>query len=126
MFKFIISFLIFFSSNIIAQVDCKNQFKVLSTGSISSTAEISKYQESIKKASFESYRNKTKTQTLEFDNGFKIELPSAQQLFITGCNINPSDYTDNKIELPIFSVTKEGWILAGYKNQNQNNPKYKN
>lgn len=54
------------------------------------------YEKVIKNADLEPYRMKTKRDTITFDNGFKVELLSAQELFILGENIDVNNYSDTR------------------------------
>ncbi len=91
-------------------------FNVLENGSVILT-DITKYENSINSANMESYRNKTIRVTLMFDNGFKLELLSAQELFIMGYSINPSRYSDirdTRYSIPTFHLTNDGYLIALY------------
>lgn len=57
---------------------------------------ISVYESVIADANMESYRKKTTRDTLVFESGVKVILYSAQELFIGGYNIDPSQYVDNR------------------------------
>ena len=68
-------------------------------GDLTTTSEYDKgylYEKVLGEADFESYRLKTKRDTLVFDNGFKVELLSAQELFILGENIDINNYSDTR------------------------------
>lgn len=75
-----------------AQTPIKS-FDIVDRGQVSSS-DISKYVDAISVANMESYRNKTKNDTIVFDTGVKVVLYSAQELYKKGYNINPSEYVD--------------------------------
>lgn len=89
-------------------------------GELTTTSEIDKgplYQKILDSADLESFRLKTKRDTLTFSNGMKVELLSAQELFINGYNIDPSNYSDTrdpKYTKPTFMITNEGYLIALY------------
>lgn len=109
-------FTIFFATITFAQNDTKT-FSVTKQGSVKSS-DLIKYESAIKSANMESYRNKTSRTKLEFVNGLTIELLSAQELYILGVNINPSEYTDSRdpqFTFPILDISEEGYLIALYK-----------
>lgn len=109
-------FLIIISNLSHSQSNVKT-FDITDRGSAKST-EINKYENAVLTANMESYRNKTSRTKLQFVNGLTIELLSAQELYILGVNINPSDYTDSRdprFTFPIFDLSSEGYLLALYK-----------
>lgn len=61
---------------------------------IGNVSNISVYESTISDANMESYRNKTTRDTLVFESGVKVILYSAQELYISGYNIDPSQYVD--------------------------------
>ena len=68
-------------------------------GELVTTSEYDKgylYENVIKNANLEPYRLKTKRDTITFDNGFKVELLSAQELFILGEKIDINNYSDTR------------------------------
>ena len=89
-------------------------------GELITSSEIDKgplYQKTLDSAYLESFRLKTKRDTITFSNGMKVELLSAQELFIKGYNIDPSNYSDNrdpKYTKPTFMITNEGYLIALY------------
>ena len=91
-------------------------FTIVDQGTVSTT-EVTKYESAIQNSDMESYRNKTTRTVLVFDTGLKIELLSAQELYILGVNINPNDYVDSrdpKFTFPTFHLTPGGHLLAFY------------
>lgn len=80
--------------------------------------EYEKYKLALEKANMDNYRNKTRNQIIEFDNGLKIELFSAKELVIRGYSINVNEFTDErdpKFTFPTFHLTDTGDLLAFYK-----------
>lgn len=87
------------------------------------------YERTIGKANLEAYRLKTKRDTITFDNGFKVELLSAQELFILGEKIDANEYSDKRdpqYTHPTFRIViptglevqapgQEPYIIALYK-----------
>jgi len=68
-------------------------FTVIDNGSVP-TADVIKYETAISEANMESYRNKTTRDTLVFETGLKVVLYSSQELYLSGYNIDPSQYVD--------------------------------
>ena len=91
-------------------------FNVVNQGTVTTT-DLPKYESAIQTADMEPYRSKTHRTILTFDNGLKIELLSAQELYILGNNINPSLYVDDrdpKYTYPTFHLTNDGFLIAFY------------
>lgn len=65
-------------------------FEVIGNG----VSNVSVYESVISDANMESYRNKTTRDTLVFDSGVQVILYSAQELYISGYNIDSSKYVD--------------------------------
>ena len=101
--------------------DCLTKEFVTSTD-IKSKSEIT-VEQSLLKADFDAYRNKSTTQTLSFDNEFSVELLSAVEIAKLGCPVNPISRKDKDYILPTFHMNSDGWIIALY--PNQENSKYK-
>ena len=71
----------------------------------------------ISKADLESYRLQDKRVTLSFDNGFDVELLSANEMAQLGLINNAHNYplaTSGKKKLPVFQMAPNGWITAQY------------
>lgn len=76
------------------------------------------YVQSIEKADFEKYRLKTKDVVLEFRNGFKLVLSSADKLSIQGIEINIGQYSDDlapDYTYPIFKIDESGIVVTMHK-----------
>lgn len=67
-------------------------YNIITTNTVSASDYIS----AINVSNLESFRFKTKVNTLVFDDGVKVELKSAQELFILGLISNPDVYTDTR------------------------------
>ena len=81
-----------------------------------SVAQISGF---ISKLSFENYRLLNNKTTLVFDNGFDIILLSANDANSAGLIKDISTYAENfprDFKLPIFHMTDNGNVGAGYSN----------
>lgn len=78
------------------------------------------YIASIEKSNMEQFRLKDESVSLNFNNGFVLELFSAKDVFIKHGQIDPTSYkTSNpaNLELPVFSIQQDGWITTnGYDN----------
>lgn len=73
------------------------------------------FSESIAKSNLENYRLKNQRVTLEFKNGFKLELLSAKELFLKGLPVDVNSYAEEfaaGYKLPLFVVMDNGWIGA--------------
>ena len=98
-----------------AQTTDYGTFIIESTGSVTN---VKPYVHAIQKANMEAYRYKTKLDTISFDNGVKVVLLSAQELFIKGIHIEVADYTDEQsvgYTKPVFHLTSDGKLVALYK-----------
>ncbi|MCD6016967.1 MAG: hypothetical protein K0S53_88 [Bacteroidetes bacterium] len=83
-----------------------------------SASEADFYAKSIEAVDLEKYRLKTKDVTLEFRNGFKLILSSADRLFLQGIQINTTEYTDDLASdymYPLFRVDESGIVVTMYK-----------
>lgn len=92
----------------------ENSFKIVKTAEIT---DISIYEKALNVPDIESFRFKTKRNTLVFDNGVTVELLSAQELFIKGETIEPSAYSDTRDKIyvqPIFHLTDKGSLITMY------------
>lgn len=93
----------------------KSTFKIIDNGSVK---DINLYEEAVKKADMENYRYKTKRNIIEFDNGLKVELLSAQEMFILNLKVDMNNYSDTrdpKYIQPIFHLTDQGTLVAMYR-----------
>ena len=76
------------------------------------------YITSIEKANMEQFRLKDESVSLNFNNGFVLELFSAKDVFIKQGQIDPTSYKTSSpanLELPVFSIQQDGWITTmGY------------
>jgi hypothetical protein len=100
----IISFLIFISIISKSQSSIKT-FDIINNGK--SVSEVEIYEKIVSESNMENYRCKTRRDTLLFETGIKIILYSAQELYIRGYSINPSEYIDirdSKYKSPIFKL----------------------
>jgi hypothetical protein len=75
---------------LISKSQTTKTFEVIGNG----VPNISVYESTIAEANLESYRNKTTRDTLVFESGVQVILYSAQELYITGYSIDPSQYVD--------------------------------
>lgn len=76
------------------------------------------YVQSIEKTDFEKYRLKTKDVVLEFRNGFKLMLSSADKLSTQGMEINTSRYSDDLAPdyiYPLFKIDESGIVVTMHK-----------
>lgn len=81
------------------------------------------YNQSISKSNLENYRLKNKRVTLNFKNGFDIELLSAKELFLKHIEIDLNSYLEDfekNSKLPLFVVMENGWIGAEISSQTKN------
>jgi hypothetical protein len=81
------------------------------------------YNQSISKSNLENYRLKNKRVTLNFKNGFDIELLSAKELFLKHIEIDLNSYLEDfekNSNLPLFVVMENGWIGAEISSQTKN------
>lgn len=105
--QFILTLCLMISTQFLnAQTDPQT-FNIVNNGS---AIDIKAYEDAIKSSNMESYRYKTKRDTIIFDNGVEIELLSAQELYLSGMtNINISEYSDERdaryVE-PIFHLVE--------------------
>jgi hypothetical protein len=79
---------------------------------------IIKHTNSLSSADMEKYRGKTISKVFEFQNGIKFKLISARDLFISGQNIDPNNYSDTRpynYKEPTFLLTDSGFLIALYK-----------
>ena len=67
-------------------------YNIITTNMVSTSDHIV----AINASNLESFRFKTTINTLVFDDGVKVELKSAQELFILGLISNPDVYTDTR------------------------------
>ena len=78
------------------------------------------YIASIEKADMEQYRLKDEPVTLNFTNGFVLELLSAKEVFINHGKIDPTSYKiskSNNYNSPVFTIQTDGWLTTeGYTN----------
>lgn len=84
---------------------------------------LSFYTKAIEAANFEQYRLSEQKVTLEFSNGFKVELLSAKDCFVKGYEINMNDYLSEypkRFLLPTFFITETRHITALYNNPRKN------
>lgn len=102
-------------------------FSITDKGSVSDSKP---YEEAIKKADMEIYRCKTKRNTIVFDNGLKVELISAAEMFALGMKVSINDYSDTRAPhfiQPIFHLNDNGTLSAMYTKpdmkQHTSNPK---
>lgn len=80
------------------------------------------YKQSIEKANLENYRLKSQRVSLAFENGFVVELMSAEELFLTNKSIDVNFYQSNfpnKFVLPTFKVLPTGELVAIYLKMNK-------
>ncbi len=92
----------------------ENAFKIIKTAGVTN---LSAYEKALKVPDIESFRYKTKRNTLAFDNGITVELLSAQELFIKGEAVEPNNYSDSrdkKYIQPIFHLADNGSLIAMY------------
>ena len=94
----------------------QTSFNIIGGSSISNETMV-KYEKIIKQSNLEDYRLKTKSVILTFTNGFKIELISAEQIFIHDHKINVSNYSDDhgkQYTDPTFFINDDGFLIALY------------
>src|SRR5258708_3453600 len=106
--------LVFFSQESNAQSKSfkENAFKIIKTAGVTN---LSAYEKALNVPDIESFRYRTKRNTIEFDNGFTVELLSAQELFIKGEIIEPNNYSDTRDKRyiqPIFHLADNGSLIA--------------
>lgn len=92
----------------------ENSFKITNAASVTN---LSVYEKALNVPDIESFRYRTKRNTLVFDNGLTVELLSAQELFIKGENILPNNYSDTrdkKYIQPVFRLADNGSLVAMY------------
>jgi hypothetical protein len=79
------------------------------------------YIQALSKANMEPYRLQQKRSTLVFEpEKVLVELISAQEMAAAGTKIAVSDYPlafPATFEMPIFSLSANGWLLARYSNE---------
>ena len=83
-----------------------------------SSESFEKHKSLIIKANLEGFRLKNEDVTLEFENGVKCILFSAESIKSRGVNINPSDYKEDfseRFTLPMFKVSNSGHLMTVYK-----------
>lgn len=103
--KKLILLTMFMMINILSYSQTKT-FDIIDNGTVP-TGDVIKYEIAISEANMESYRNKTTRDTLTFESGLKIVLYSAQELYLIGYSINPSEYVDvrdPRYTSPIFRL----------------------
>lgn len=77
------------------------------------------FRSSIDAANMEAYRLKSKRVTLHFENGFDIEMLSAQELYMKDHSILVGSYPDEfpkNYLLPYFNILADGHLVAFYTN----------
>lgn len=74
---------------------------------------------SIQKSNLEPYRLKNSSIIIHFENGFDIELNSANELLIQGKIGNTDSYLEDKSKLAnkTFSLAETGYVMIGVQNQ---------
>lgn len=75
------------------------------------------YKQSIEKASLENYRLKSQRVSLSFENGFVIELLSAEELYSKNNSIDLNSYQSEfpaRFVLPTFKILPTGELVAIY------------
>lgn len=95
---------------------CSQTFQIKDQSNLSND-EITVYKKAIESANLENYRNKSTNQTIEFDNGLKVELISAKELIIKGYNLNINQYQDTRnpeFVFPKFHLHESGYLIALY------------
>ncbi len=103
----IVLFVLSLAFNSIAQVDTDEKtYQVLPTSTITN---VEIYESVLDRADIESYRYKTKNDTILFEDGVKLVIFSARQLKLTGIkhhiDLNLySDYRDKDYVNPVFRL----------------------
>lgn len=80
------------------------------------------YKRSIEKANLENYRLKSQRVSLSFENGFVLELLSAEEMLSKNKTFDINSYQvefPKKYVLPLFKVLPTGELVAVYLNQNK-------
>ena len=75
------------------------------------------YKRSILDANLENYRLKNQRVLLSFENGFVLQLFSADELYSNNNSIDLSSYQTefpNNYTLPSFNIDKNGHLIANY------------
>lgn len=111
--------LFFISSRVSAQLQTilKNSYSIQSISQISPD-DLTFYTKSIEAVDFEKYRSKTKEVVLEFTNGFKLVLNSADKASLQGLQINSAQYSDELSSdyiYPLFKVDSSGIVVTMHK-----------
>ena len=106
--------LVFFSQESNAQSKSfkESTFKIIKTAGVT---DLSVYEKALNVPDIESFRYRTKRNTLVFDNGITVELLSAQELFIKGEIVEPNNYSDTRDKRyiqPIFHLAENGSLIA--------------
>ncbi|MBA4239608.1 MAG: hypothetical protein C0448_02690 [Sphingobacteriaceae bacterium] len=81
------------------------------------------YKHSILEANLENYRLKTQRVLLSFENGFVVELLSAEELHSKNNSIDVNSYQSEfpkNYLLPVFTVLPNGSLVATYHKWNKN------
>ena len=99
------------------QKPLQNSFIIESQTTLSPT-ELSFYEKCIVVVDFEKYRLKTKEVVLEFTNGFKLVLNSAEKASLNGFQINSMQYSDElspEYIYPLFKIDSSGILVTMHK-----------
>jgi hypothetical protein len=75
------------------------------------------FRQSIDAAKMEAYRLKGKRVTLHFENGFDIEMLSAQELYARDNSVLVGNYAEEfpkGYQLPVFRILESGQLIAFY------------
>ena len=91
-----------------------NSFKI---EKMNSSKKVQKYTSALLKANMESFRLRDEDVILEFEEGFTCLLYSASSLSRNQIQADVNSYKVNftkEYELPIFSISEEGIIVATY------------
>ena len=91
-----------------------NSFKIEKTNS---SKKAQKYTSALLKANMESFRLRNEDVMLEFSEGFSCVLYSAASLSDKGTVLDVNSYRitfEKGYELPIFSISESGFIIAEY------------
>lgn len=115
--KIIIATLLLFPSLLMfsQKMTSPKSFKIINE---SSTKELNYYKSVLSKSNLENFRLKNEDVALEFDNGIKCILFSAQSLNSRGIKVDVLKYNEafkERYTLPVFKINSEGHLLTEYK-----------
>lgn len=108
-------FVSFYTNGVYSQINTQPNSYEITHNTLISQEDF--YKQSIEKANLENYRLKSQRVSISFENGFIVELISAEELYLKNNSINLNSYQSNfpsKFVLPTFKILSTGELVATY------------